>query len=64
MQGDLEQLKQQISLLEYLQRHNWTARRVGAREEFAGLCVGCRDNKVRCKERLGGLLKYYHREAA
>jgi hypothetical protein len=26
--------------------------------------VGCRDGKVRCKERLGGLLKYYHREAA
>src|SRR6266581_7071449 len=26
--------------------------------------VGCRDGKVRCKERLGGLLKYYHRQAA
>ena len=26
--------------------------------------VGSRDGKVRCKERLGGLLKYYHREAA
>jgi DNA primase len=38
MRGDLEQLKQRIPLLEYLQRHNWTARRVGAREEFAGLC--------------------------
>ena len=38
MRGDLEQLKQQIPLLEYLQRHNWTARRVGTREEFAGLC--------------------------
>ena len=38
MRGDLDQLKQQIPLLEYLQRHNWTARRVGAREEFAGLC--------------------------
>ena len=22
--------------------------------------VGCRDGKVRCKERLGGLLKYYN----
>jgi hypothetical protein len=26
--------------------------------------VGSRDGKVRCKERLGGLLKYYHRETA
>jgi hypothetical protein len=26
--------------------------------------VGSLDGKVRCKERLGGLLKYYHREAA
>src|ERR1700686_4888736 len=26
--------------------------------------VGSRDGKVRCKERLGGLLRYYHREAA
>ncbi len=26
--------------------------------------VGSYDGKVRCKERLGGLLKYYHREAA
>ena len=36
MRGDLEQLKQRIPLLEYLQRHDWTARRVGAREEFVG----------------------------
>ena len=26
--------------------------------------VGSSDGKVRCKERLGGLLKYYHREVA
>jgi len=26
--------------------------------------AGSRDGKVRCEERLGGLLKYYHREAA
>jgi hypothetical protein len=26
--------------------------------------VGSGEGKVRCKERLGGLLKYYHREAA
>jgi hypothetical protein len=26
--------------------------------------IGSRKGRVRCKERLGGLLKYYHREAA
>jgi DNA primase len=35
---DLERLKQHLPLLEYLQRHNWTARRVGAKPEFVGLC--------------------------
>ncbi len=38
MRKDVEQLKERISLLEYLQRRNWTGRRVGAREEFVGLC--------------------------
>ena len=38
MHPDVEQLKQRIPLLEYLQRHNWTGRRVGARAEFVGLC--------------------------
>jgi DNA primase len=35
---DLERLKQRISLLEYLQRHNWTGRPAGASHEFVGLC--------------------------
>src|SRR4030095_9187516 len=38
MRKDLEQLKQRISLLEYLQRRNWTPCRVGLRQEFVGLC--------------------------
>jgi len=38
MREDLEQLKQRIPLLDYWQRRNWTARRVGARAEFVGLC--------------------------
>ena len=38
MREDFEQLKQHISLLEYLQRRNWTPRRVGARQEFVGFC--------------------------
>jgi DNA primase len=35
---DLEQLKQRMPLLEYLRRRNWTGYRVGARDEFVGLC--------------------------
>ena len=38
MREDLEQLKQRIPLLEYLQRRYWTGCRIGAREEFVGLC--------------------------
>src|SRR5258708_37977094 len=38
MTADLERLKQRLPLLEYLQRHNWTARRAGAQPEFVGLC--------------------------
>src|SRR6266849_6305496 len=38
MREDLEQLKQRIPLLEYLQRRHWTGCRVAAREEFVGLC--------------------------
>jgi DNA primase len=38
LREDLEQLKQRISLLDYLQQRNWTACRVSAREEFVGLC--------------------------
>jgi DNA primase len=38
LREDWEHLKQRISLLDYLQQRNWTARRVSAREEFVGLC--------------------------
>ena len=38
MREDLEQLKQRIPLLPYLQRRHWTGCRVAAREEFVGLC--------------------------
>lgn len=38
MQEDLERLKQRLPLLEYLQRHNWTPRRAGLRQELVGLC--------------------------
>lgn len=36
MACDLQYLKAQVSLLDYLQRHQWTGRRVGS--EFVGLC--------------------------
>jgi DNA primase len=38
MSHDLERLKQRISLLEYLQRHNWKPCRTGSRDELVGLC--------------------------
>jgi DNA primase len=38
MRKDLEQLKQKIPLLDYLQRRNWSGCRIGVREEFVGLC--------------------------
>jgi len=38
MAQDLEQLKQRIPLLEYLQRYNWRPSRAGTRQEFVGLC--------------------------
>src|SRR5207253_4828575 len=38
MAHDLERLKQRISLLEYLERHNWKPCRAGTRQELVGLC--------------------------
>lgn len=35
---DLQALKQRLPLLEYLRRQNWTARPIGSRHEFVGLC--------------------------
>jgi len=45
MDADLERLKQRIPLLQYLQCHNWTARRAGNRHEFVGLCPLHRDTR-------------------
>ena len=45
MREDVQQLKRRISLLQYLQRRNWTGCRVGAREEFVGLCPLHRDTR-------------------
>ncbi len=38
MNHDLHSLKERIPLLDYLRRHNWTARPIGAHHEFVGLC--------------------------
>src|ERR1700693_3785197 len=45
MREDLEQLKQRIPLLPYLQRRPWTGCRVAAREDFVGLCPLHRDTR-------------------
>ena len=71
MREDLEQLKQRIPLLDYLQQRNWTAHRVSAREEFVGLCplhpetrpsfyVNARKNLFYCHgcERGGDLIRF------
>jgi len=71
MREDLEELKQRLSLLEYLQRRNWTARRVGTRQEFVGFCplhkenqpsfyVNARKNLFYCHgcERGGDLIRF------
>jgi DNA primase len=42
---DLERLKQRLPLLEYLQRHNWTARPAGTPQEFVGLCPLHRESR-------------------
>jgi DNA primase len=38
MGEDVEKLKQQLPLLDYLRQQNWTARPVGPSGEFVGLC--------------------------
>jgi DNA primase len=71
MHQDLQQLKQRISLLEYLQRRNWTPRRAGSRQEFVGFCpfhaetrpsfyVNARKNLFYCHgcERGGDLIRF------
>ena len=71
MHQDLQQLKQRISLLEYLQRRNWTPRRAGSRQEFVGFCpfhaetrpsfyVNTRKNLFYCHscERGGDLIRF------
>jgi DNA primase len=45
MDEDLEHLKQQFPLLDYLQRRRWSARRAGHRQEFVGLCPFHRETK-------------------
>jgi len=71
MREDLQQLKNRIPLLDYLQQRNWTAHRISAREEFVGLCplhretrpsfyVNARKNLFYCHgcERGGDLIRF------
>jgi len=45
MTFDLQSLKTQVPLLDYLQRFNWTGRQVGSRQECVGLCPLHHDNQ-------------------
>ena len=45
MSQEVEQLKQQLPLLEYLRRQNWVARPCGSQQEFVGLCPLHRDTR-------------------
>jgi len=38
MRAELENLKRQFPLLDYLRQHHWTSRQVGSQQEFVGLC--------------------------
>ncbi len=45
MDENLEHLKQQLPLLDYLRRRQWSARRAGHQQEFVGLCPFHRETK-------------------
>jgi DNA primase len=45
MDENIEHLKQQFPLLDYLQRRRWRARRAGQEQEFVGLCPFHRETK-------------------
>ena len=45
MDEDVEQLKERLPLLDYLQRHNWTARPVASGKEYVGLCPLHRESR-------------------
>jgi len=45
MHENLEHLKQQLPLLDYLQSRQWSARRAGREPEFVGLCPLHRETK-------------------
>jgi len=45
MDRDVDQLKQRLPLLKYLQRHNWTGRPSATAQEFVGLCPLHRESR-------------------
>lgn len=60
MGEDLERLKQDLPLLDYLRRHNWTARPAGTSQEFVGLCPLHRETRPSFYVNAGKNLFYCH----
>lgn len=60
MLWDLPYLKAQVPLLDYLQRHNWSARRVGSSQEFFGLCPLHQESRPSFYVNAGKNLFYCH----
>lgn len=60
MGEDLEQLKQRIPLLTYLQRHHWSGRPAAVRSEFVGLCPLHEDTRPSFYVNPGKNLFYCH----
>ena len=60
MDENLEHLKQQFPLLDYLRRRQWSARRAGHRQEFVGLCPFHRETKPSFYVNAGKNLFYCH----
>jgi len=60
MGEELEQLKNRLPLLDYLQRHNWAARPAGTSQEFVGLCPLHRESRPSFYVNAGKNLFYCH----
>ena len=57
--------RQQQEVIEYLRTENQVLKeKLDNHQIDAGAEVGCGAGEVQCRERLGGILRYYYRPAA